>query len=96
MIKVGDTVVCIKRGEWRGDTTGEVCDGPSYGDELIIERISHRGSFIFSKWIFRYNPVKFRKISPATFKNALTKELADDFIEQDEKVIEVEKEIVEQ
>lgn len=36
MIGVGDLVVCVKRGEWRGEQTGRIISGPIYGATYTV------------------------------------------------------------
>lgn len=91
-MKVGDRVVCIKKGAWSGIPSND----PKYGDECIIIYVGDILGTVYLKlkgYNDKYSITRFRKIEP-NFTNALTRKLAEDFIEEDSKVIETERERV--
>lgn len=97
-MKVGDRVVCIETDCSMitiKDLKYEIIDiGGKSGYALFFKNIDNGIEFIYdglSYWGFNAN--RFRKIEP-NFTNALTRKLATDFIEEDNKVIETEKERV--
>ena len=94
-MKVGDRVVCISNHDYWENSNGCVNLGPIKDEILPIIRIDSDGGLVFNKYDQNegYNPKCFRKIEP-NFTNALTRKLAEDFIEEDNKVIETERERV--
>ena len=95
-MKVGDRVVCIDGNRWF-EENGDCVNGPYQNEELIIFGIMLDGGLLFDQYDLYdgFNPINFRKLND-NFTNALTKKLAEDFIEQDDKVRELEKELTEE
>lgn len=54
--RVGQKVVCIKRGRWRNLERDEVA--PSYGDILTIRSINVRSEGVFLLFVEIVNPLK--------------------------------------
>lgn len=78
MFKVGDVVVCIKKGKWKNDSGREFA-GTKYEDKCKIEGINNKGGLEIGGYLFQgrqmgFNPSRFRKVEP--FKNKLTQHLA--------------------
>ena len=82
--KVGDKVVCF-------DATNQLRGGLIRGDFYTVTKIGQRGGIKIIGLPKYHWAWRFRKIQPT---NALSKELAEDFIEQDSKVREQEVERV--
>ena len=93
-MKAGDRLLCIKKGAWTYVLSGEIYPykSPKYGEIVTIKSINYRGSLFLVGYQHPHVPRHFIPLQPST--NALSKELAEDFIEQDTKVREQEVERV--
>ena len=102
-MKVGDRVVCINAQceiplrliKNHIYTISEIIEVDEGCKAVQVKELPDWHSFDYTKMIeyLGYSITRFRKIEP-NFTNALTRKLAEDFIEEDSKVIETERERV--
>lgn len=87
--KVGQKVICIKKGKWQHESTGETHDyGPFYGEECVIHAV-HGNKLSIKGYLI--HPVHH---VPRTMYSDRFRPLADDGIE--EKLEEILKEVKEE
>jgi len=74
MFKVGDKVICIKKGQWTGEITGMVGAGPKYNEELVISHINEQYALCFLEYPLKHNRgyanERFRKADPIKEESA--------------------------
>lgn len=85
--RVGQEVVCIKRGEWRFEKTLEIAEGgPVYGEVCVIEYIDEDGDirlqgyprgFYLRNW---FRPVQKRKTSIECFTALLNTKSVEELV----------------
>ena len=106
-MKVGDRVVYVMTVPWKNEgihkSVGVLY--PKEKQNLTVRSVNNNSYLTFEEIVnakkhysngfleIMFNPINFRKIKP-NFTNALTRKLATDFIEEDSKVIETERERV--
>jgi len=100
-MKVGDKIVCVKKGNWKGSSA---IKAPKYNEVVIITGNHPTDSnFFFIKGYERdengdrqaFYKGRFKPLEPHTFKNELTKELSLEVLTRDLERIEIkEKELV--
>lgn len=71
MFKIGQKVICIKKGDWKSCKTGQISFGPKYGEELIISKIKDDGYLVFNEYGGGHNPIQFKETEPYYTKSAI-------------------------